>query len=101
MKDLNDHIESPFMLKVCFDKLLRHYEDLNESEDEFVSNKAKHILSIQEDIPILREGFSDVSLLTTYEKEIRSILQDLFSPVLAVNEIKTASVPFHNFIFNS
>ena len=49
----------------------------------------------------LREGFSDVSVLKEREKEIGIILQDSFSPVLSKNEIKTASVPFHNLIFNS
>ncbi len=101
MKDLNENIESPFTLKVSFNQLLKHYELLAESEDSFVSDKAKRILAQQKDIPILREGFSDISLLTKYEKEIRFILQDLFSPILAGNEIKTASVPYHDFIFNS
>ncbi|MCK7589044.1 GAF domain-containing protein [Subsaxibacter sp. CAU 1640] len=101
MKDLNDNIESPFTLKVSFDKLLQHYELLAESDDNFTASKAKEILSIQKEIPVLRNGFSDVSLLKTYEKEIHFILQDLFSPVLATNEIKTASVPYHDLIFNS
>lgn len=101
MQDLNDHIESPFLLKVSFDTLLKYYEELAKSDDEFISTKAKHILSQQEDIPVLREGFSDVSLLKKYDKEIRLILHDLFSVVLAKNEIKTASVPYHNLIFNS
>ena len=101
MKDLNDHIESPFILKVSFDKLLKHYEALVDSEDNFLSSKAKHILSHQKNIPVLREGFSDVSLLSKYDKEIEVILHDVFAQVLGKNEIKTASVPYHNLIFNS
>ncbi|MEZ4792545.1 MAG: hypothetical protein R2783_03480 [Gelidibacter sp.] len=101
MNNLNDHSESPLILKLSFDKLLKHYEALAQSDDEFVSVKAKHILSIQKDIPVLREGFSDLSLLTKYEREIKAILQDVFAPVLTKNEIKTASVPFNNLIFNA
>ncbi len=101
MKDLNDHIDSPLLLKVSFDKLLTHYETLAHSQDDFLASKASYILSHHQNVPLLREGFSDVSLLTTYSEEIKAILHDLFAQVLGKNEIKTASVPYHNLIFNS
>lgn len=101
MKDLNDNLESPFKLLVSFNKLLEHYEDLSKSQDEFIAAKARRVLKTADAFPVLRDGFSDVSILKEREKEIRVILQDSFSPVLTKNEIKTASVPFHNLIFNS
>ncbi|MBR9846345.1 MAG: GAF domain-containing protein [Algicola sp.] len=101
MKDLNDNLESPFKLLVSFNKLLKHYETLSESDDEFIAAKAKRVLKTADSFPVLRDGFSDISILKKREKEIRIILQDSFSPVLTKNEIKTASVPFHNLIFNS
>ena len=99
--DINENIESPLNLKVSFDKLLKHYEDLSQSEDKLVSAKANHILETANTFPELREGFSDVSILKKRAKEISIILQDSFSSILTKNEIKTASVPFHNLIFNS
>lgn len=101
MKDINDNIESPLILKVSFNKLLNYYEDLAKSNDEFIAAKARRVIKAQEPHPILRDGFSDTSLFIKYEKEIKLILQDSFSEVLTKNEIKTASVPFHNLIFNS
>ena len=101
MKDINDNIESPFILKISFNKLLKYYENLTKSSDEFIAAKARRVLKTQEPYPILRDGFSDMSLLKKYKKEIKLILQDSFSEVLTRNEIKTASVPFHNLIFNS
>ncbi|PTM11942.1 MAG: GAF domain-containing protein [Bacteroidetes bacterium] len=101
MQDINENIESPFELKVSFNKLLNHYEDLAKSEDEFIAAKAKRVLKTAKDFPELRDGFSDVNVLKEREKEISIILQDSFSPVLTKNEIKTASVPFHDLIFNS
>ncbi|MCK8479376.1 GAF domain-containing protein [Psychroserpens algicola] len=101
MTDINENIESPFSLKVSFDKLLKHYEELSQSDDEFIAAKARRVIKTADAYPILREGFSDVSILKEREKEISTILQDSFSPVLTKNEIKTASVPFHNLIFNS
>lgn len=101
MQDINDNIESPFELKVSFNKLLNHYESLVRSEDEFISAKAKRVLKTAEAYPELRNGFSNINTLEERKKEISMILQDSFSPVLTKNEIKTASVPFHNLIFNS
>jgi len=101
MNDLNDNIESPLTLKVSFNKFLEQYESLASSNDEFIAAKAKRILKVQEPFPVLRDGFSDVTLLETYKNEILFILQDAFSEILTLNEIKTASVPFHNIIFNS
>ncbi|MDA9070054.1 GAF domain-containing protein [Arenitalea sp.] len=99
--DINDNIESPLNLKVSFSVLLNHYETLAKSNDEFIATKAKSILKTAEAYPELRSGFSDISILEKRAKEINTILQDSFSPILTNNEIKTASVPFHNLIFNS
>ncbi|GAA3636074.1 GAF domain-containing protein [Flavivirga jejuensis] len=99
--DINDNIESPLNLKVSFNMLLKHYKTLAESDDELVSAKAKHIIKVAADYPELEEGFSDFSILEEREKEIAIILEDSFSTILTKNEIKTASVPFHNLIFNS
>ncbi|WP_431133778.1 GAF domain-containing protein [Psychroserpens mesophilus] len=101
MKDINHNLDSPFKLLISFNKLLTYYENLALSEDEFIAAKAKRVLKTATAFPILRDGFSDISILKEREKEIGIILQDSFSPVLTKNEIKTASVPFHNLIFNS
>jgi hypothetical protein len=101
MLDINENIESPFELKVSFNKLLNHYEDRVNCKEEFLSAKAKSIIEISNKYPELREGFSNASILEERKKEISIILQDSFSPLLTKNEIKTASVPFHNLIFNS
>ena len=101
MKNINDNIELPFVINVGFNKLLEHYEELAESNDEFIAAKARRVLKTQKPHPLLREGFKECSYFKTYEKEINIILQDSFSEVLTKNEIKTASVPFHNLVFNS
>jgi hypothetical protein len=98
---INNLSESPIMFKVSFNKLFKQYEELSKSKDESVAARAKKVLETQKPFPELREGFTDFSLLKTYEKEIRIILEDLFTQLLTKNEIKTASVPFEDIIFNS
>ena len=99
--DVNENFDSPLMLKVSFNKLLEHYEKLAQSEDNFLSAKAERILKVAQPYPVLREGFSDLISLKKYESEIKVLLQDFFNPILTLNEIKTASVPFQDIIFNS
>tara|TARA_R100001369_G_scaffold34915_2_gene60152 strand:- start:55549 stop:57864 length:2316 start_codon:yes stop_codon:yes gene_type:complete len=81
--------------------LLNQYEDLIKADNDFIATNARRVLKIAEQNPVLRDGFSDLAVFKTYGKEIEGILQDSFSPILTKNEIKTASVPFHNLIFNS
>jgi hypothetical protein len=99
--DINENIDSPLIIKVSFNKLLSHYQNLVKVDNEIVASNACRVLEIADKNPILREGFSDLTLLKTYEKEIEGILHDSFSPILTNNEIKTASVPFQDIIFNS
>ena len=101
MKDINDNIALPFALQISFDAILRHYEALLDSDDEFLVAKAKYVLEAGNKHPILREGFTDYSILEVYKKEIDIILRDAFSPVLTKNEIKIASIPFENVVFNA
>ena len=99
--DINDNIESPMVLNISFNKLLEHYEEVAKGDDSFLSEKAKQILQAAAPYPELREGFSNTQVIKDRASEISIILQDLFSPVLSNNEIKTASLPFHDIIFNT
>lgn len=96
-----EHLQSPMVFKISFNELLKTYEQLLNSEDAFLASKAKQILEVVKPYPELRDGFTDLSLLETYNQEIATILQDSFSPILTNNEIKTASIPFQNIIFNA
>ena len=101
MVDINDDLDSPLLLKVSFNKFLKYYEELAKSDDPFLVKKALRVLNAGNAVPELRNGFTDPELLKTYQKEINIILEDSFSEILTKNEIKTASVPLHNLIFNS
>ena len=91
----------PLKPLISFDKLLRHYDALVDSDDELLATRAKEILKAQAPYPELRDGFQDVRLLETYKDIISLILQDSFSPILSTNEIKAASLPYYDIFFNS
>ncbi len=93
--------DGPLIQLVSFNKLLEHYDQQAQSEDTFLASRAKHVLKVQAPYPELRDGFDDLSILEERKEVIQTILSDTFSSVLTKNEIKTASIPYANVVFNS
>ncbi len=92
--------EMPIQMLISFDRLLQQYDKMAKSDDPLLSSRAKFVLETQAPYPELREGFSDVQLLEKHEDVIRVILQDSFAEVLSENEIKAASMPYFDIVFN-
>ncbi len=92
--------EFPLDRLVSFNKLLEKYDRMLTSKDVYKAQRARYVLDAQAPYPELREGFKDLSLLKKYEEVIEIILQDSFSEVLTENEIKVASLPYYDVIFN-
>jgi len=93
--------DAPLTHLVSFNKLLSHYDEQVKSKDPYLADRAKYVLEAAAPYPELREGFDDLSLVEKHADVIKIILSDTFSPILTHNEIKTASIPFANLVFNS
>ena len=91
----------PMKMLISFHKLLQQYDGHLAGEDPLLAKRAQEVLSAQEKIPELREGFYNVDLLDTHKDTISILLRDAFSPVLTHNEIKVASLPYYDITFNS
>ncbi len=91
----------PLQHLISFNKLLQRYEEMAKSEDHYLAERARYILDLQAPYPELREGFTDISLLEKHGELIGLLLQDTFSPLLGDNEIKAASLPYSEVIFNA
>jgi hypothetical protein len=61
----------------------------------------EELLKYISSFPELSEGLNDPADLERLKDPIRILLDDLFPGILTNNEIKAASLPFHNIIFNS
>ncbi|TBW26634.1 GAF domain-containing protein [Gramella sp. KN1008] len=98
MKQLKDF---PFDIKISFHKVIEQYkEQLNHIESDISREYTQKMLKYISDYPQLSEGFDDLELLEKFREPIKVLLDDLFPTILTNNEIKAASVPFHNIIFN-
>lgn len=98
MKELPSDL--PLQHLISFDKYLSYYDELVHSKNTFLAEKARKILEAQAPYPELREGFTDLALLEEHKDVIAIILQDAFTEVLGENEIKAASLPYYNLVFN-
>jgi len=93
--------EFPLQIKISFQKLFNSYRTILDSGNEFAAARAKSVLEIESKYPILSEGLTTEAQLKKYKKQIDLILEGTFSSVLQKNEIKTATIPFQEMVFQS
>lgn len=94
-------MDSPVVIKFSLQKVLEKLESRMENSDNEISKEyIKRVLDYAKKYPELTEGIEDLDKIDQYKNEIRIILENLFPDVLTKNEIKAASVPFQNVIFN-
>ena len=91
----------PMKHLISFNKLLTKYDEMLKSKDSLLVAKAKKVLKAQAPYPELRDGFTDIKLIDKHKDVIKIILQDSFAEVLSDNEIKTATLPYYDVVFNS
>ncbi len=90
----------PLSIEVSFKKLFDEYRLNLKSDNELLIDRAKHVLAIADEYPILTEGISTNKELNKMMPKIDIILEDLFSSILGKNEIKAASFPFNQIFLN-
>lgn len=92
----------PLDIKISFHKIIEQYKFQLETEQSSISKSyMENVLAYISSFPQLEEGINDPEDLRKYQDPIRILLEDLFPAILTYNEIKAASLPFHNIVFNS
>ena len=91
---------SPFQVQISFHKVLEKLEEVAAADVDYRSEYAKALLKKAEPHPELREGITSEKVLVKHRELIQNLLADLFPAALTHNEIKAASIPFHNITFN-
>src|SRR5680860_135614 len=92
----------PLDIKISFQKIIEKYKAqvVNEQSSiakEYMENVLEYVAAFLK----LVEGIDDPEDLYKYKDAIHILLQDLFPDILSENEIKAASLPFHNLVFNA
>lgn len=98
MKD--QHKDFPIDIKIGFKKVIETYEAQLEIEsNDIVKEYLRKILDHANTFPKLTKGIGSKEELAKHQDVIEVLLKDLFPDILAHNEIKAATIPFHQFIF--
>lgn len=94
---LNNKIQNkelPIKIHLSFNSIFEYLEKQAQNKDDIFHESAIKLLHELDEYAILREGFTDFSLLRKYKKQIQRLLSILFPDLLQSNEIKAASIPF-------
>ncbi len=96
VQDLNnfEYKELPLKLHVDFNKVFFYYKKYATNKDHPFYASSLRMLEKFKKHPELLSGFTDLSLLDKYQKQIDTLLEPLFPEPLQTNEIKAASIPF-------
>lgn len=91
-------IELPFVPVISFEAVIRDLE--NKSSLNPTDESLRKLLEKINEIPELRTGFEDISFIENNKPLVKELLSDLFPAMLTKNEIKAATIPMSNYIFN-
>ncbi|MGO4910762.1 GAF domain-containing protein [Leeuwenhoekiella sp. W20_SRS_FM14] len=98
---MNDLKNFPFIVELSFSKVLEMLEKrMEQSKSTITKNYLQSIIDYAASYPELIEGIDDFDNLDQYQEATTILLDNLFPAVLTRNEIKSASIPFHNVLFN-
>ncbi|RXG16073.1 hypothetical protein DSM03_103259 [Leeuwenhoekiella aestuarii] len=98
MEDLN---EFPLQIQLSFAKVLEMLKKrMHQSKNEVTKNYLKSILEYAESFPELIDGIEDSEKIDELQETLSTLLDNLFPAALTKNEIKAATIPFKNKIFN-
>jgi len=92
----------PLDIKISFHKIIEQYKlQVKEEQSSISKEYMEKVLAYVSAFPKMEEGIEDPNDLIKYKDVIKILLDELFPYILTNNEIKTASLPFHNLVFNS
>jgi hypothetical protein len=91
----------PFEVNLSFELLIKQYHDrLADENNPILRAQIQNLLEYLENFPALTKGITHKEALEAHQEPIRVLLSDLFPKALTLNEIKVATVPLKNILFN-
>ncbi len=91
----------PLDIWISFSKFFEQYRGFLESDNALLRDRAERVLKIAEEYPELDEGIQEEERMLELLPQIDLVLEDSFAQLLQQNEIKIATIPFHNTVFKS
>lgn len=97
--DIYTHFDSPLLPTISFRKIIQIWEDrLKQYPDDVF---LKDLIARTEQVPVLKTGFQDFSIIEQNEKLIEDLLSIIFPKLLSNTTLTAASFPWSNYFFNA
>ena len=98
---IQDNTILPFNVSLSFNKLIDQYKNrIGNEKNTLIRNYLEKLLEYINKYPSLYEGITNQEELITLKEPINFLLSDLFPGALTYNEIKVATPPLCNLLFN-
>ncbi len=91
----------PLDIWISFSKFFEQYREHLKSDHPLLKDRAEKILAVAKEYPELDEGIKEENKIVELLPQIDLILDDSFPQILQSNEIKIATIPFHNRVLKS
>ncbi|GAA0733524.1 hypothetical protein GCM10009430_47760 [Aquimarina litoralis] len=91
----------PLDIRISFSLFFDQYREFLHSENKLLRDRAQSVLKIAQEYPELEEGITSEERVQELLPQIELVLEDSFSQILQKNEIKIATIPFHNTVLKS
>ncbi len=91
----------PLDIEISFKKLFAMYRENMKTGSDLLKARAAEVLKIADEYPELTSGLKNITDLEKFQPQVDLVLEDLFANVLQKNEIKVATIPFQQSIFQS
>ena len=91
----------PIMIRYNFNKLIEWWQDQLKDLTGYEADRAAEVFRRLDKNPILKEPFTDVSILETYQEDVQLLLSPFFPSLTTTNETRAASMPYQSYFFNT
>jgi hypothetical protein len=93
--------EFPLKIQFDFTILIEWWQEQLNDPGGFEADRAAEVFKRLEKNPVLREKFTDISLLEKHKEDIQLLLSPFFPSLTTNNETRAVTMPYQNFFFNT
>ncbi len=97
----NDSAEFPLKVQYNFKELIAWWQQQLNEPGGYEADRALEVFKRLEQNPILKEAFTDVSILEKHQEDIELLLSPFFPSLTTTNETRAACMPYQDYFFNT
>lgn len=97
----NDSGEFPLIVQYNFKYLIEWWQEQLNNPGGYEDDRAAEVFKKLELNPILKNAFTDVSILENHQEDVQLLLSPFFPSLTTTNETRAACMPYQDYFFNT